>query len=171
MITTVQPDSVRRLFCITALIAGAAVGTPAAAATGTAPIAATDATGVLRLASSHSVEDTVARIKSSVEAKGIRYFFAIDQQQLGASANLPIRKSMLVLFGNPPLGVQFIQANPYAGLDWPVRMLVRETADGKTEIAYTDFAFIAQRYGITGKDAQLKMASEVAATVAGEAAN
>src|SRR6266700_6916809 len=41
MITTVQPDSVRRLFCITALIAGAAVGTPAAAATGTAPIAAT----------------------------------------------------------------------------------------------------------------------------------
>jgi uncharacterized protein (DUF302 family) len=76
-----------------------------------------------------------------------------------------------VLFGNPPLGVQFIQANPYAGLDWPVRMLVRETADGTTEIAYTDFAFIAQRYGITGKDAQLKMASEVAATVAGEAAH
>jgi uncharacterized protein (DUF302 family) len=75
-----------------------------------------------------------------------------------------------VLFGNPPLGVQFIQANPYAGLDWPVRMLVRETADGKTEIAYTDFAFIGQRYGITGKDAQLKMAREVAATIAGEAA-
>ena len=169
MITTVQPDPIRRLFCITALIAGAAVATPAVAAD-TAPSAATNASGVLKVASSHSVEETVARIKSSVEAKGIRYFFAIDQQQLGASANLPIRKSTLVLFGNPPLGVQFIQANPYAGLDWPVRMLVRETADGSTEIAYTDFAFIAQRYGITGKDAQLKMASEVAATVAGEAA-
>jgi uncharacterized protein (DUF302 family) len=170
MITTLQPDPIRRLFCITALLAGAAASAPAAAATTATPAAATNATGVLRLASSHSVEDTVARIKSSVEAKGIRYFFAIDQQQLGASANLPIRKSMLVLFGNPPLGVQFIQANPYAGLDWPVRMLVRETADGSTEIAYTDFVFIAQRYGITGKDAQLKMASEVAATVAGEAA-
>ena len=44
------------------------------------------------------------------------------------------------------------------------------SADGSTEIAYTDFAYIAQRYGISGKDAQLKMASEVAATVAGEAA-
>jgi uncharacterized protein (DUF302 family) len=168
MIRTFSSDPIRRLFCITVLLAGTATASAATAAT--APTTAAEATGVLRLASSHSVDDTVARIKQSVEAKGIRYFIAIDQQQLGASANLQIRKSTLVLFGNPPLGVQFIQANPYAGLDWPVRMLVRETADGKTEIAYTDFAFIAQRYGITGKDAQLKMASEVAATVAGEAA-
>ena len=168
MIARSEPNPIRRLFCITALLASANVA--AVASAGAAPTAATEASGVLRLASSHTVDETVARIKQSVEAKGIRYFIAIDQQQLGASANLPIRKSTLVLFGNPPLGVQFIQANPYAGLDWPVRMLVRETADGKTEIAYTDFAFIAQRYGITGKEAQLKMASEVAATVAGEAA-
>ena len=167
MILRSEPNPIRRLFCITVLLASATGATAGSAAT---PTAATQATGVLRIASSHTVDETVARIKQSVEGKGIRYFIAIDQQQLGASANLPIRKSMLVLFGNPPLGVQFIQANPYAGLDWPVRMLVRETADGTTEIAYTDFAFIAQRYGITGKDAQLKMASEVAATVAGEAA-
>ena len=156
MILRSEPNPTRRLFCITVLLASA---TASAGSAATAPTAATEAAGVLRLAS-----------KQSVEAKGIRYFIAIDQQQLGASANLPIKKSTLVLFGNPPLGVQFIQANPYAGLDWPVRMLVRETAEGSTEIAYTDFAFIGQRYGITGKDAQLKMASEVAATVAGEAA-
>jgi len=166
MIRTVPvAQSLRRAFCISAMLAAA--GPALAAATPTTP---TDhAAGVLRAPSSHSVDDTVARIKTAVEAKGIRYFVAIDQQQLGASAKLPIRKSTLVLFGNPPLGVQFIQANPYAGLDWPVRMLVRETADGTTEIAYTDFAFIADRYRITGKDAQLKMASEVAATIADEA--
>jgi uncharacterized protein (DUF302 family) len=168
MIVRTEPNPLRRLFCITALLAGATAASAATAAQN--PTAATEAAGVLRIASNHTVDETVTRIKQSLEAKGIRYFVSIDQQQLGASANLPIRKSMLVLFGNPPLGVQFIQANPYAGLDWPVRMLVRETADGKTEIAYTDFAFIAQRYGIKGKDAQLKMASEVAATVAGEAA-
>ena len=167
MILRSEPNPIRRLFCITVLLASATGATAGSAAT---PTAATQATGVLRIASSHTVDETVARIKQSVEGKGIRYFIAIDQQHLGASANLPIRKSMLVLFGNPRLGVQFIQSNPYAGLDWPVRMLVRETPDGTTEIAYTDFAFIAQRYGITGKDAQLKMASEVAATVAGEAA-
>jgi len=157
--------SIRRAFCISVMLAAAG---PAFAAS-TPTTAAEHAAGILRAPSSHSVEDTVARIKTAVEAKGIKYFVAIDQQQLGAAANLPIRKSTLVLFGNPPLGVQFIQANPYAGLDWPVRMLVRETADGSTEIAYTDFAFIAERYGISGKDAQLKMASEVAATIADEA--
>ena len=168
MIRTIPvAQTLRRAFCISVMLAAAG---PAFSAS-TPMTSAEHAAGVLRAPSSHSVDDTVARIKAAVEAKGIRYFTAIDQQQLGASANLPIRKSTLVLFGNPPLGVQFIQANPYAGLDWPVRMLVRETADGTTEIAYTDFAFIAQRYGISGKDAQLKMASEVAATVASEAGN
>jgi uncharacterized protein (DUF302 family) len=168
MILPSEPNPIRRLFCITALLASATTAMAASAAT--APTAATQAAGVLRLTSAHSVDDTVARIKSTAEAKGIRYFVAIDQQDLGRSANLPIRKSILVLFGNPPLGVQFIQANPYAGLDWPVRMLVHENTDGSTEIAYTDFAYIAQRYGISGKETQLKMATDVAATIAGEAA-
>ena len=106
MIARSEPNPLRRLFCLTALLAGAA--TTSAATAATAPTAAEHATGVLRLASAHPVDETVARIKQSVEAKGIRYFVAIDQQQLGASANLPIRKSTLVLFGNPPLGVQFI---------------------------------------------------------------
>lgn len=167
MIKFNNPAGVRRAFAISALMA-LATAAPAQAA-GSAPSAVATAQGVLRANSAHSVEETVARIKSAVEAKGIRYFFAIDQKALGDGASLPIRKSTLVLFGNPPLGVQFIQSNPYAGLDWPVRMLVRETEDGTTEMAWTDFAFIGRRYGITGKDAQLKMASEVAALIASEA--
>lgn len=163
-----QTRNLRRAFCITALMSAASLSAlPAAASTPSAtPI---QAAGVIRVGSAHPVDETVERIKSAVESKGIRFFAAIDQQALGAGANLPIRKSTLVLFGNPPLGVQFIQSNPYAGLDWPVRMLVREMADGTTEIAWTDFAYIGRRYGITDKQAQLKMASEVAATIASEA--
>ena len=164
MIRSFSPDPIRRLFCITVLLAGTATASAASAAT--APTTAAEATGVLRLASSHSVDDTVARIKQSVEAKGIRYFIAIDQQQLGASAKLPIRKSTLVLFGNPPLGVQFLQSNPYSGLDWPVRMLVLEDADGNVRVAWTDFGFIAERYHITDRAPQFSMASEVALSIA-----
>ena len=67
---------------------------------------------------------------------------------------------------SPPLGVQFLQSNPYAGLDWPVRMLVLEDMDGNVWVAWTDFGFIAKRYAITDKAPQLKMASEVAASIA-----
>ena len=164
MIRSFSPDPIRRLFCITVLLAGTATASAASAAT--APTTAAEATGVLRLASSHSVDDTVARIKQSVEAKGIRYFIAIDQQQLGASAKLPIRKSTLVLFGNPPLGVQFLQSNPLAGLDWPVRMLVTQDDAGQVWVSWSDFRFVANRYQLTDRDAQIAMASEVAASIA-----
>ena len=90
--------------------------------------------------------------------------------ELGAaSANLNIRASRLILFGNPPLGVQFLQSNPYSGLDWPVRMLIIEEADGSVSVAWNDFAYVAKRYAIRDRDAQFKMAAEVAASIASSA--
>ena len=77
---------------------------------------------------------------------------------------------VLLIFGNPPLGTQFITANPQAGLDWPVRMLVYRDASGAVWVAYTDFEWIAKRHGVTSRDAQFHMASEVAASIASSVA-
>jgi uncharacterized protein (DUF302 family) len=144
-------------------LAAAVPAEPLVAAT---PSAAPSAAGVLRLRSDNGFDDTLARLKADVQAKGIRYFDTIDQAALGASADLDLRRSTLVLFGNPPLGVQFLQSNPYSGLDWPVRMLVIESADGAVYVAWTDFAFIAERYAIDDRGPQFAMASEVAASIA-----
>lgn len=138
---------------------------PGFAATAT-PEPTTEAEGVQVVRSVYGVDDTVARLKADIAAKGIRFFADIDQAQLGAGANIAIRPSRLILFGNPPLGVQFLSANRYSGLDWPVRMLVLEEADGSVTVAWTDFRFIGHRYALKGRDAQLKMASEVAASIA-----
>lgn len=154
-------------FAVAALMSGAST----AAATETpnpSPVAAAD--GVLRVQSMHGFDETVARLQSAIVGKGVKFFDAIDQAKLGADAGLPIGRSTLVLFGNPPLGVQFLQSNPYAGLDWPVRMLVVEDARGGVFLAWTDFDYIAQRYRISDRPAQFKMASEVAAAIAAEAA-
>ncbi len=136
----------------------------------TQPTPAPMAEGVLRLKSAHSVPETVQRLKAAVEAKGIRFFDAIDQHALAEGANLKIGQSTLVLFGNPPLGVQFLQSNLYAGLDWPVRMLVTQEADGSVWLAWSDFAWVAHRYAIKNKDPQFNMATGVAAGLAAEAA-
>jgi uncharacterized protein (DUF302 family) len=130
---------------------------------------AAPADGVIRLKSANSYDETLVRLKADVQAKGIRLFDVIDQSGLGAQANLKTARSTLVLFGNPPLGVQFLQSNRYAGLDWPVRMLVVEESDGSVWVAWSDFGFIRQRYGIADKDAQFKMAGEVAASIAAAA--
>ena len=134
-----------------------------------AGIATAPADGVIRQRSDYQFDATVARIKGDIAGKGIRFFDEIDHQKLGAGADLPIRRSTLLMFGNPPLGVQFLQANPLAGLDWPVRMLVTEDEDGSVWVSWTDFRFVASRYRLEDRDAQIAMAGEVAASIASAA--
>ncbi len=122
--------------------------------------------GVIRVKSSYLFDETVTRIKKDIEAKGIKFFDAIDQSKLGADAGIKLNPSTLLVFGNPPLGIQFLTANPNAGLDWPVRLLVTEDGKGEVWLAYTDFNWIAHRHGIDTRAAQFKMASEVIASIA-----
>jgi uncharacterized protein (DUF302 family) len=133
------------------------------------PIATAPARGVIKQRSDYSFDETVVRLKADIAAKGIRFFDEIDQQKLGADAKLTIGRSTLLLFGNPPLGVQFLEANPLAGLDWPVRMLVIEDQDGTVWLSWSDFHFIADRYQLTDRDPQIAMASEVSASIASAA--
>ncbi|MDL2406809.1 DUF302 domain-containing protein [Rhizobium calliandrae] len=121
--------------------------------------------GVVVLESRYSVDETVSKIKASVAEKGIMLFDDIDQAALGTAAGNEVRPSRLILFGNPALGTTFITANPRAGLDWPVRVLVYETKDGTARVAYTDFSWIARRHGITNRDKEFKMASDVTKAV------
>lgn len=168
MPTKNRPFRLLTLAAALALAPFAFVAAAPASANASAPQAA-PAQGVIRLKSANSFDETLIRLKSDVQSKGIRFFDAIDQSGLGAQAGLKTGRSTLVLFGNPPLGVQFLQSNPYAGLDWPVRMLVVEDSDGSVWVAWSDFGFIRQRYAIADKDAQFKMAGEVAASIAAAA--
>lgn len=141
----------------------ATLATPAQAAV---PVATATADGVVKQRSDYDFDETIVRLKADIAAKGIRFFDEIDQMKLGEGANLPIGRSTLLLFGNPPLGVQFLQSNPLAGLDWPVRMLVTQDEDGSVWISWTDFGFVANRYRLTDRNDQIAMATEVAASIA-----
>jgi uncharacterized protein (DUF302 family) len=126
--------------------------------------------GVIVVRSAYDVDETVERLKKDIAQKGIVFFEQIDQAVLAANAGIKLRPSILLIFGNPPLGTQFIAANPLAGLDWPVRMLVYRDAAGAVWVAWTDFEWIARRHGVTTRDAQFHMASQVAASIAASVA-
>jgi uncharacterized protein (DUF302 family) len=143
------------------LVAGSA--TPSAAE-GQKPEVA--ASGVIAIKSAYGMDETVARLIRDINAKGITFFQKIDQSELAGKAGIELRPSILLVFGNPPLGTQLMTANPQAGLDWPIRMLVYRDTAGVVWVAYTDFDWIARRHGVTSRDAQFHMASEVAASIA-----
>ena len=117
--------------------------------------------GLVKVRSAYSVDETIARLKQDVADKGIRFFMQVDQSKLAADAGIKLLPSTLLIFGNPPLGAQFMTSNPLAGLDWPVRLLVFQDEKGDVWTAYTDFAWIARRHGITDREAQFKTATGV----------
>ena len=121
--------------------------------------------GIVRVKSNYNFQETIARLKKDIAAKGIRFFNEIDQTELAAGAGIKLNPSTLLVFGNPPLGTQFMTANPNAGLDWPVRLLVIQDSAGAVWTVYTDFAWIAARHGIVNRSDQFKMASMVIASI------
>jgi uncharacterized protein (DUF302 family) len=121
--------------------------------------------GIVTVKSAYPIGETVERLKKDIADKGIKFFSEIDQAKLAADAGIKLQPSVLLIFGNPPLGTQFITANANAGLDWPVRLLVFEDGKGEVWTAYTDFDWIARRHGIKDRQDQFRMASGVIASI------
>jgi uncharacterized protein (DUF302 family) len=141
-------------------LAAACVGTPAFAQTNIV-----GADGLVRVRSVYPLDETIQRIRADIAAKGIMFFQAVDQSALAAKAGITLRPSTLLEFGNPPLGAQFLSANPNAGLDWPVRLLVTQDESGSVWATWTDFAWIAKRHGITNRQEQFATATGVVESI------
>ncbi|HEY7607992.1 MAG TPA: DUF302 domain-containing protein [Alphaproteobacteria bacterium] len=152
----------------TLIAAGLIIGmmTPPPATTlADSPKAVPAANGIVKLKSAYGMEETIARLKADIAKKGITFFAQIDQDKLAAAANIKIGPSVLLIFGNPALGTQFMTRNPEAGIDWPVRILVYRDGAGQVFAEYTDFLWIARRHGIVSDDAPFKMANEVIGSI------
>lgn len=121
--------------------------------------------GVIRVKSAVPMSEAIGRIKADIAAKGIKFFMEVDQSKLAADAGIKLRPSTLLVFGNPPLGTQFITANPNAGLDWPVRLLLTQDDNGDVWAAWTDFDWIAKRHNIRNRQAQFTMATMVVKSI------
>jgi uncharacterized protein (DUF302 family) len=117
--------------------------------------------GIVRVRSAVPMSEAISRIKADIATKGIKFFLEIDQSKLAGDAGIKLRPSTLLVFGNPPLGTQFITANPNAGLDWPVRLLLTQDDNGDVWAVWTDFDWIARRHNIKNRETQFKMATMV----------
>jgi uncharacterized protein (DUF302 family) len=121
--------------------------------------------GVISVKSDYTFDETIARLKADIAAKGITFFMAVDQAKLASDSKIMLRPSTLLIFGNPALGAQFLTSNPVAGLDWPVRLLIHQDANGDVWTVYSDFGWIARRHRIVDREAAFTMATKVIASI------
>src|ERR1700676_4075523 len=104
--------------------------------------------GILRTASNHSVEETVARLQSILQAKGVKLFTIVDHSGEAASAGLKMPNTKLLIFGNPKAGTPLMLAWPSVALDFPPKILGAEERAGKSWISYNSTAYLQSRHGL-----------------------
>lgn len=59
-----------------------------------------------------------------------------------------MRPTELLIFGNPKGGTPLMQDRQTAGIDFPLKALAWEDADGKVWLTYNDAYWIAERHGL-----------------------
>jgi uncharacterized protein (DUF302 family) len=106
------------------------------------------AAGLVTLKSAHSVEETVARIRAVLQAKQIREFALIDHSGEAEKAGLLMPKTQVVIFGNPKGGTPLMLAAPSVAIDLPLKLLVREAAEGQVWISYWSAQALLERHGL-----------------------
>jgi uncharacterized protein (DUF302 family) len=97
--------------------------------------------------SPRSVEDTVARLTSLAQAKGMKVFAVIDHSGEAERVGLQLRDTKVVMFGSPQAGTPVMVAAPLAALDLPLKVLVWADAQ-QTNVTYTAPTALAARYGL-----------------------
>jgi uncharacterized protein (DUF302 family) len=106
------------------------------------------ATGVISRPTRASVSETVDRLLTLLDTKGIKVFARIDHSGEAARVGLTLRATTLVIFGNPAAGTPVMEVAPLAALDLPLKLLIWERDDGQVFVSYNAVSHLAERYGL-----------------------
>lgn len=97
--------------------------------------------------SPHNFNDTLSRLRRSLNARQLKVFMEIDHSLGAREAGLELERNFLVLFGNPKVGTAFMQQNPHIGLELPMKALIYER-DGQIHLRFSDIESLAETYGL-----------------------
>jgi uncharacterized protein (DUF302 family) len=87
--------------------------------------------GFVSKASRYSVPETVDRLVTVLQSKGMTVFARIDHAAEAAKVGLKMRPTQLLIFGNPKGGTPLMAAAPTVGIDLPFKALVWEDGGRK----------------------------------------
>jgi uncharacterized protein (DUF302 family) len=104
--------------------------------------------GLIQVASSYSVEETVNRLKAAFAEKGMQIFAIVDHSGEAEKVGLKMRPTKVLIFGSPKGGTPLMVAAPSLAIDLPLKALVAEDAEGKVSVTYNDPAYLKERHGV-----------------------
>ncbi|MFY9947547.1 MAG: DUF302 domain-containing protein [Candidatus Sulfotelmatobacter sp.] len=106
--------------------------------------------GLTRVASPHSVEETIERLQSILKERNLQLFALIDHSGEAEKAGLKMRPTKLLIFGSPKGGTPVMVAAPTIAIDLPLKVLVSEDEGGKVWVTYNTPEYLQQRHNVPG---------------------
>jgi uncharacterized protein (DUF302 family) len=104
---------------------------------------------IIKKPSAYSASETIDRLETILNAKGLTVFTRVNHAAGAKSAGLEMSDSELIIFGNPKLGTPLMVESPEMGLDLPLKALAYSDASGQTYLSYTAPSTLSDRHGIT----------------------
>lgn len=130
---------------------------------------ATSARGIIDVASQHSVDETVERLRGILTAKGVMLFALVDHSGEAAKVGMKMRPTKLLIFGSPKAGTPVMLAAPSIAIDLPLKILVWEDEAGKAWVSYNAPDYLKSRHNVPSELMPVLAAVEaLAAKAAGE---
>ena len=114
----------------------------------TIPAAASD--GLVNVPSTFNVEETADRMESVLHEKGMTIFNRIKHSEAAANADIELRKTELIIFGNPKVGSPLMKCQQSVAIDLPQKALIWEDDNAKVWISYNDPRYLEKRHNIVG---------------------
>jgi uncharacterized protein (DUF302 family) len=104
--------------------------------------------GIVTIASRHSVDETVEKLKGILQAKGVMIFAVVDHSGEAAKVGLTMPPTKLVIFGSPKAGTPLMLASPSVAIDLPLKILVAQDARGEVLLSYNGLEYLTDRHGL-----------------------
>ena len=105
--------------------------------------------GIIDIASNHSVDQTVERLKSILQSKEVTVFALIDHSGEAEKVGMKMRPTKLLIFGSPKAGTPLMLAAPSIAIDLPLKILVWEDGQGKVWLSYNSLEYLKDRHGLS----------------------
>jgi uncharacterized protein (DUF302 family) len=111
--------------------------------------------GLITVRSSFGHGETLARFETAIRANGMSVAARVDHADGALEISVSLDPTTLLIFENRARQAALVKALRLIALELPYKVLIWQDATGQTCLSYTDFRWLATRYGARRDDVYL----------------
>jgi len=108
--------------------------------------------GMIAVESPFDVPTTVDKLEAVLKSKGMNIFGRVNHADGAKKADLELRPTELLIFGNPKVGTPLMNCSQSIAIDLPQKMLAWEDESGQVFLGYNDPMYLKSRHESKGCD-------------------